>query len=595
MISNRALKLYTFLGVFGIVLLVFLPSVGNEFIDWDDLAFVTQNGNIQSISFESIKWMLTTFYAKIWLPLTWFSHALDISIFGLNPSPHRLINILFHCFNTVFFGLLIIKLTSIYQERHLDTIVDNTGLVLCAAGAALLFGVHPLRVESVVWISERKDVMCAFFYLLSLLQYLRFARDGKSSGYYFAIVFALLAMLSKPMAVTLPLVLLLLDYFPLKRLNPASSTITNNLKEKGPFFLLSAITLAMNTAANWGQTVPFDYVTPGMRFMNAFYSIAMYIKQSLIPGTLIPIHQMDRSINYFGPTYIISLVIIVLITIAAFGYAFRGRRLWLTCWLYFLVTLAPASGLLMSYRHSMADRYTYLPTLSLWFLVGLGAMKLWSKYARSSAKSAVHAAILLVIVAVATFYADKTRKQAEVWKNSETFWVYIYENADYIPDSAYFAIGKILEKKGKSDEAFKFYTAAESLNPRNPTFKWRFAVALLRKGDTEAAQAKLSELNKMGINRAEVNYYVGRSLYNLKDYQEAIHYLRKAVQADPKLNSARAVLIGALIKSGDTDAAKRELVEAKTKGLKLPPAIEQALLTSANPTDSASDFVDGDN
>lgn len=460
-----------FIGVFGAVLLVFLPSVGNEFIDWDDLTFIVQNSNIKSISFESVEWMFTNFFGNIWLPLTWFSHALDISLWGMNPSPHRLINILLHCFNTVFFGLLIIKLAHIYEQQYEARIVGETGLIICAAGAALLFGVHPLRVESVVWISERKDVMCAFFYLLCLTHYLRFARDGKSSGYYWATIFALLAMLSKPMAITLPFVMLLLDYFPLNRLTPTPSTIAKNMKEKLPFFVLSAFTLGMNIAATWGRTVPFDYVTPDIRIMNAFYSIMVYIKQTFYPGILIPIYQMDRSINYFGPVYIASAIAVLGLTFAAIHRAYAGHRIWLACWLYFLVTLAPASGLFMSYKHSMADRYTYLPTLSLWLLVGLGAMILWERYSKTSFRRLARAGIVLTMIVPAIFYAEKTRAQTEIWKNSESLWVYVFENSEYIPDQAYFAIAKILEQKGQMDRALSFYKSAESLNPRNPRFK----------------------------------------------------------------------------------------------------------------------------
>lgn len=481
MISTRAQKTYLFIILFGIVLLVFLPSVGNDFVDWDDYAFITQNGNIKNISVSSVIWMWTTFYAAVWHPLTWFSHAADVSLWGLNPSPQRLENILLHCFNAVLFGLILLKLMDgPKSEIASDERQDDSAKLVGAAVAALLFAVHPLRIESVVWISERKDVLCALFFLLSLSAYIDYVRSSEKKRYYAALFFSLLAVLSKPMAITLPVVMLLLDYFPLDRLHKAD--IWPRVYEKAPFFLLSLFTMTVNMAATWGQSVPFSYVSPATRIMNAFYAIVFYVRQSIFPHNLLPLYQMDRSLDYFDGGFVASALIVIAITGVAIWRLAKGKKLWITAWVYFLITLGPASGLFMSYRHAMADRYSYLPTMSLWALVGLGVTHLWRRSSEFRFSSALRAAIVAACLAVALVYSGMARRQMTIWKNTETLWTYVLDHAEYIPDLAYFSKGKILEQKGDLDSAISYFKAAASLNPNNIRFQVQARLRFGKKG-----------------------------------------------------------------------------------------------------------------
>lgn len=258
--SFRTIKLSLYIVLFAVVLLVFLPSVQNDFVDWDDYAFVSKNPRLAPISWESLRWMATTFYMGAWHPITWFSHAVDISLWGANPSPHRLMNILIHCCNVVLFCVLCTTLQDIWSERNpAGKSISAESKLIAAFSAAVLFGIHPLRVESVVWISERKDVLCSFFFLCSLVAYLAYARrEPVRQGrrfYFLSLGFHLMALLAKPMAMTLPLVLLVTDYYPLYRLD--KGRLWTCVREKVPYIILSAGCVAMNAAATWSTSVAF--------------------------------------------------------------------------------------------------------------------------------------------------------------------------------------------------------------------------------------------------------------------------------------------------------------------------------------------------
>jgi len=238
--SDRVLKLALCVILFGAVLITFLPSVGGDFLDWDDYAFILDNPHISRLSADSLAWMAGTYYQGVWHPLTWFSHALDKAVWGDNPSGHHLVTLIIHSLNALLFFLLFVRLCR-------DWDISAVNKLLAGFAVALLFGVHPLRVESVAWLSERKDVLCAFFFLLSMLSYLTYARSEQGQGrgsYCASSAFTILALLAKPMAMSLPFVFLVLDYYPLKRLN--GNTVGKLLWEKLPLFLFAVGALALN-------------------------------------------------------------------------------------------------------------------------------------------------------------------------------------------------------------------------------------------------------------------------------------------------------------------------------------------------------------
>jgi Flp pilus assembly protein TadD len=578
--SFRLIRLCTYIILFAVVLLVFLPSVQNDFVDWDDYGFVTKNPRLTTISFESLRWMTTTFYMGVWHPLTWFSHAVDISLWGENPSPHRLVNILIHCCNVVLFCLLCSTLQDIWTERNPGRQgISTEGKLIAAACAALLFGIHPLRVESVVWISERKDVLCSFFFLCSLLAYLSYARrDAPQRGnrlYFLSLGFHLAALLAKPMAITLPFVLLVVDYFPLYRLD--RKRMWKCVREKIPYMVFSAGCIILNMAATWQGSVPFSYVPLRMRIMNAFHAIIFYIRQSFVPINLLPFYQMDRSLDYFGPEFLICAAIVAAISGFCIWRAVRGSRLWLALWCYFLVALAPALGLFMSYKHAMADRYTYLPTLGLWLLVGLALARLWLKCADFKHVVVPRIALVLCFVLVSAVYAERTREQSKVWRNTESLWAYVLNNADYIPDQAYGAMGKVLEKKGDLEGATKYYRAAFSLNPEDARFRGLLALALAKQGQNEDALALCEELVAKEPGSPMSYLQLGRVFLQLERYDEAVSSFKKSMEISPGYQYAAALLVATYLKMNKLAEARELYAKYKDKGVLVSPDIDVEL------------------
>ena len=580
MISFRAVKLYAVVVLCAVVLLVFLPSVGNDFVDWDDYAFITWNPHISSISLKSIGWMLTTFSEGIWHPLTWFSHAVDLALWGPNPGPHHLVSVLIHVFNVALFFVVCARLQDAWVELNPSgSSLSEESRFVAALVAALMFGINPLRVESVTWVAERKDVLCAFFFLSSVILYLKYAlaSDAKTRkrSYLLCVLLAGLALLSKPMAVSLPFVLLLLDYYPLHRMSVVS--FPSLIKEKAPFLLLASITVAMNVAAKWGQSVPMWYVPFQTRFMNAFHSIIFYIYKSIAPVALVPMYQMDRNLDYFGPTFIFSALLVVFITGLCVWRAVRNQRLLAAAWSYYLITLGPAMGFIMSYRHAAALRYTYLSTLSLWLLVGLGCARVWTLAGTLKRPFQAKAAVVACVAVLASAYVYQTQEQISVWKNSETLWSYIIDHAEFIPDEAYFGMGRELERKGQWDAALAYYQTALSLNPANNRFRRRIAWVLAQKGEKEQALALVKEVLAVEPRNPSAHVNVGKILALMDRYDEAVEAAKGALQLNPDYQPAISLLMMVHLEKGEVELAREYYRRRISSGYPVPGDIEERL------------------
>jgi len=427
-----------------------------------------------------------------------------------------------------------------------------------AFAAALLFAVHPLRVESVAWVSERKDVLCAFFFLGTLIAYLKYARardpHKKRQYYLFTLGLCFLALLSKPMAVTLPFVFLLFDFFPLRRLT--RSSFGGLVREKLLFLLLSLGVVVANVLASGRAGVPLSYVPVSMRIMNAFYALVFYVRQTVFPSNLIPLYQMDRDLDYFGPKFVLSAVLVLVVTGIVIWRALKKDRLWASIWFYYLITLAPALGLFMPYRHAVADRYTYLPTLGFWFLAALAIGRVWvraTKWKRSLwLKGATVGA--LAVLALACVY--KTEHQIGIWKDSQTLWSHVIEHADYVPDLAFFGVGRDLEEQGEWEQALAYYNMAFSLNPKNQVFRAQMGNVMLRMGDLEGALKVFTEIRDAEPNSPITYINVGRTLALMKRYDEAAASFEKALEIEP--TSTEALLMLTLVSLDRKDQTKAE-------------------------------------
>ncbi|MFH1114311.1 MAG: tetratricopeptide repeat protein [Pseudomonadota bacterium] len=563
-------------------LFAFMPCVANDFVDWDDYGFVKENPHIRDLSYTSLLRMVTGFHQGVWHPLTWLSHAADRSLWGLNPSAHHLVSVVLHALNGALVFLVCLMLQDAWKERNSREAVPTELSVIAASfTAGLLFAVHPLRVESVAWISGRKDLLCALFFLSALLSYVGYVCRREVSPargrrwYASAVVFHGLAVLSKPTAVVLPLVLLLLDYYPLYRMDP--SVFLRRVVEKAPFWVIGGIGVVMNMAAKWGESIPLSYVPASVRIMNAFHSVVAYIVQTAAPLTLIPLYPMDLSTDHFGPEYVLAAAMVTAVTGLCLFSALRGRRLWAGVCLYYLITLSPSLGLFMSFRHCAADRYTYLPSVGLCLLMGLGVGRLWDVLGGRRHRLIGRAALCAAVMTAAFGCLIKSRDQMAVWRNTETLWLHVVKHARPVPDIAYFALGKVYESRDDFTRALEAYRKALSLNPGGARIKGRIAVVLARTGKT--AEARELALGLIEADPRQPDAYVTLAGIegSMGRYDEAVRSLEQALRLEPEYPPALGLLIVAHVRRNDLGRARYYYGLYTEKGFTVPREIEETL------------------
>lgn len=385
-----------------VALAVYWPARHFDFVDYDDPDYVSENPNVASgLSWSNFVWTFVDQHSSNWHPLTWISLQLDCQLFGTNAGPMHLENVLFHCANAVLLLLLLNSMTGAFWR---STIV------------AALFALHPLRVESVAWISERKDVLSAFFALLTLAFYAQFAKQQTSKRKFFyncALAAFTLALLSKPMVVTLPVVMLLIDYWPLRRFDDSSPK--QLLIEKIPFFLLSSvigvITLfAQRAGGAWEKSS--DGIFTRMENVTANYGD--YVKKLLWPESLSFLYLRPKEIqpSEFFPAAFILLAISAIAIVY-----FRRRPYLLAGWLWFLAMLVPVCGIFSLARLSVADRYTYLPSIGLYLMLTWAITDLGNKISLPQLRNGLLATATAIVLVLCTAL---TRQQLFVWQNTQT-------------------------------------------------------------------------------------------------------------------------------------------------------------------------------
>ncbi len=367
-----------------VTLIVFLPALQNEFVNWDDDKNIYENTFIRSVDAKLFTTAFLDYPVDYWRPLTWISHAVDYSIWGLNPLGHHLTNIILHVLNTSIVVLLVIRLMEVIKKTSTNHRLSDRMILTTAGVTGLLFGIHPLHVESVAWASERKDLLCALFFLLSIMIYTKYVDRinietvQKSSvtrymnkRYFLTVGFFVLALLSKPMAVTIPVVLLLFDWYPFNRIQ-SLKTFRAACVEKLPFIALSLLALILAILAQKAvgamRTVEFAPVTT--RILVAGKSLIAYLWKMAVPLNLIPFYPHPRNASFLSLEYLAAIVLVIGITTTCIVIA-KKQKLWLSVWGYYVVTLVPVLGIIQVGGQSMADRYTYLPSIGPFLIFGL--------------------------------------------------------------------------------------------------------------------------------------------------------------------------------------------------------------------------------
>jgi tetratricopeptide (TPR) repeat protein len=575
---------------------LYLPSLNHHFLDYDDQQYVTENPHVTGgLTLKGLAWAFG-FHAANWHPLTWLSHMLDCQIYGLNPAGHHLSNLILHAIATVLLFLVWNRMT---------------GALWRSAAVAALFGWHPLHVESVAWVAERKDVLSGLFWMLTLWAYARYAasvrrrvsseRESRTWAWYLlALGLYALGLMSKPMVVTLPFVLLLLDYWPLGRLANANcqsvelasthgsvgtGSVGLLLLEKIPFFALSAITCFLTIAAQKQvHAIVSSVELPiSQRLGHAVISYAHYLGAMALPLRLAVFYPYERPISLWELT--LSLTLLATITALALWFA-RRRPFLIVGWLWFLGTMVPVIGLVQVGEQAWADRYTYLPLIGM-FIAVVWETAAWGSGQTSTSKlqrnphvqepirnkGGASGALLLKLSALAIGMTMLlgTSLQLRHWKNTRT----LFEHTEAVTGNNHMAItllGSLMAREGKLEDAIQRYHTALRLKPGYPEAQFFLGNALDQQGKTaEAIEQYQKELWYKPL-QIQTHIFLGVALAKQKKFDEAAAHYRAALKFEPESAVAHNNLARLLHTRGRLD----EAIEHYQAALKYDPTLAQA-------------------
>ena len=539
---------------------VFLPVTRNGFVDYDDADYVTANAQVQSgLKWENIVWAFKTGHASNWHPLTWLSHMADWRLFGAHAGAHHWVSVLFHTANTILLFLVLRRMT---------------GALGRSALVAALFALHPLHVESVAWVSERKDVLSAFFFLLTLLAYVKYVSsvgcrvssvksgiqgsmfDVRCSMFWYCLALFLFAcgLMSKPMLVTVPFVLLLLDYWPLQRVASGEwrvtgagnqSSIPGLILEKVPFFILSVVSSVITFLAQKHGGAVSTSISLGARIANALVSYVRYLGKLFWPENL--------SVLYPHPGQWPAMQVIVsgalLLALFAIVLVLAQRRPYLAVgWLWFFGTMVPVIGLIQVGIQSMADRYMYVPIIGLFVMLVWGISEALPQQSWRGKVMAMGSALALAVCACLTW------RQLQFWRNSETLFSHATQATrnNYL---AYNNLGFYLSGQGRVTEAMENYRMALKIDPTYEDAHNNLGRALA--GQRKYAEAILHYESALRVKpyHVEVHNNLGNALAETGKTEAAIEHYLIALQQKPDHADAHNNLGIALAMQGKFDEA----------------------------------------
>ena len=437
---------------------LFVGTLSYEFLDWDDVTHIAWNPSYRGFTWTHLAWMVTTVRGGHWIPVTWASFGLDHALWGMNPSGYHLTNVVLHTLNAIVF----FALASSLLERARGS-ASTVSLHAGAAAGALLFALHPLRTESVAWITERRDVLSALFWLLAALCYVRAPEHaGRKTGWWklLSLLAFMVAVMAKSITVTLPLILLILDVYPLRRMSHGVRRLLREKLSYVPMMLFGAF-MAVAGAYNTGYLTTVERLSSIERMLAVAYSVWFYLSATVVPLALSPLYELPSRIHvsdtrFLGPALIVSAITVCVVML--------GRR-WpalLAAWAAYLVVLAPVSGAVHNGAQLVADRYSYLACLPLALLFGAVVSLVADRLAEPSTGPVFRAAAVAGLAVLMLSFAGLTHRQLAVWRNSETFWRYVVA-AD--PDCfvCHVHAGKVF--RNTPDVAMTHFERAAALRP----------------------------------------------------------------------------------------------------------------------------------
>jgi Tfp pilus assembly protein PilF len=532
---------------------VFGQTVRYGFVNYDDPAYVSENRQIQAgLSWENIAWAFTHVHSHNWHPLTTISHMLDCQIFGLRPGAHHFVNVLLHCLSVILLFLLLEQMTA--------------GLWQSALVAAI-FAIHPLHVESVAWISERKDMLSGLFFVLTLLAYVHYARGPNFLRYVSMSILFVCGLLSKPTLVTLPAVLLLLDYWPLRRFQRSEVTGQRSAKlvvEKIPLCVLSLGSAISTLIAQRGGILQMEYLPFTWRLANAASAYLIYVWQMFCPLNLAAIYPHPGRLPFLETA--VATALLVLVTALAFILR-KPRPYFITGWFWYLIMLVPVLGLVQVGSQAHADRYTYLSQIGLYVAVVWGVADFLSHFRYRREVSAVVAPLIIAMLGWRSWI------QTGYWRDTERLWMRTLAVTGQ-NDFAHFAFGEFLLKVHRLDEAIAQFKIVLATHPSDPDPNFQMGYAFMEKGDDEAAVARFEETLKSEPENPDAETNLGNLLLKSDRVPEAVEHYRSVLRHEPSSALAHYNLAVGLHRLGQLPEAIAQYEEALAIDPKYPDAEE---------------------
>ncbi|HET8578325.1 MAG TPA: tetratricopeptide repeat protein [Methylomirabilota bacterium] len=561
--------------------MAFLPSLRNGFVLWDDNVNLTGNLSFRGLGWTQLKWMFTGYGTSFYMPLTWLTYGLDYTLWGMNPTGYHLTSLIFHALNAGLFYFVSLRLLKRVTGAQAG---PDMACRLGAAFAALLFSLHPLRVESVAWATERRDVVSGFFYLLAVLAYLRWCDPpplkARSPGWYWGAVAAGAgAMLSKPMAVSLPLILVLLDVYPLRRLSASPvSWITPVGRrvwlEKLPFILMSAATSALTLVSffDLNDLTTLPEVGWAGRVAVSFYALAAYLGKTIAPWDLTPVIEIPEPLDPLARPFLLSAAIVSGITLSATALRRRWPAL-LAAWICYIAVLLPVLGIFQFHRLMAADRYTYLACMGFALLAGGVVPWLVAARARGLLGPAPASALGLVFLLVLVGWGAGTWRQTKVWRDTQTLfrWALAVDPSCAICNLN-LAAGIFFESardQAHLGEAERHLRQAIALRPRFSTPYYGLGLTLAAQGRHAEAEVAYREFMRLDPRSAGGPAALGLLYLDQGRYDEALPLLRRAVATAPvgsglpsRIKLALSERAEALVRAGRSEEGTRLAGEA---------------------------------
>ncbi len=540
-----------FISLIGFIcLFVYWGSLNNQLLTWDTDGYVTFNNNIKTLDFNMVKWAFSSFYMSNWHPLTWISHAIDYYFFGLSPRGHHLTNVVFHLINSFLMLWTTILLSFLVTQQNPTikavTLVKNQPILLISGLTALMFSIHPQHVESVVWVAERKDVLSTFFILLTVCCYIFYlTKKNHSSRFYMgSVFFAVCAFMSKPMAVSLPIILLIIDLLVARRKIFPWMTHLSEIKkivlEKLPFCIFSVILVILTLLAqsDGGTIVPVENLSISRRFFTAFYNIFFYFEKWLLPFNLSPYYSYTEYNPFQGNLSIIPILFFIAVTVISLyqwiklktPYFFAG-------WLFYFFTLLPVVGVVQVGEQGAADRYAYLPTMPFYMLSSYFMVHLFYHY-RKVGQFFVVVTLSLYI----SWLSFLTIRQVPIWHDDPTFWLHsVLQNPKDVRLKIY--LGEVYFRREMFKEAEEQYFAVNQMIDWDRQlniflFYKNYAISLMKLGkykrSLEVYHYILKHKIQVSIRDEKIFFNMAMLYAQIKKPELAIEYLNKILVTEPE-------------------------------------------------------------